>query len=114
LISAMIHSLGESFVYAASQDIDPEVFLETVNSALFQSPFYAAYGHVMLHPPEHPGATVELGAKDLRLLREAAESQQIRLSLADTLAEIFDQAQREGLGGEDWAVGQYRMAQKRG
>ena len=49
-------------------------FLETVNSALFQSPFYAAYGKVMLHPPEHPGATIELGAKDLRLLREAAAS----------------------------------------
>jgi 3-hydroxyisobutyrate dehydrogenase-like beta-hydroxyacid dehydrogenase len=65
LISAMIHSLGEAFVYAAGQGIEPEMFLETVNSALFQSPFYAAYGKVMLHPPEHPGATMELGAKDL-------------------------------------------------
>jgi 3-hydroxyisobutyrate dehydrogenase-like beta-hydroxyacid dehydrogenase len=50
LISAMIHSLSESFVYAAGQGVDPETFLETVNSALFQSPFYAAYGKVMLHP----------------------------------------------------------------
>ena len=50
------------------------MFLETVNSALFQSPFYAAYGKVMLHPPENAGATIELGAKDLRLLREAAAS----------------------------------------
>ncbi len=72
LISAMIHSLGDAFVYAEGQGIDPETFLETVNSALFQSPFYAAYGKVMLHPPEQPGATIELGEKDLRLLREAA------------------------------------------
>ena len=86
LISAMIHALGEAFVYAAAQGIEPEVFLETVNSALFQSPFYAAYGKVMLHPPEHPGATIELGAKDLRLLREAAASRGARLSLADELA----------------------------
>jgi 3-hydroxyisobutyrate dehydrogenase-like beta-hydroxyacid dehydrogenase len=113
LISAMIHSLSESFVYAEAQGIAPEVFLETVNSALFQSPFYAAYGQVMLHPPEHPGATMELGAKDLRLLREAAKSRGIRMSLADDLAEIFAEAGREGLGGEDWAVGQYRMAQRR-
>ena len=113
LISAMIHSLGEAFVFAASQGIDPEVFLETVNSALFQSPFYAAYGNVMLHPPEHPGATMELGAKDLRLLREAAQKSGARLSLADELANIFDQARRLGLGNEDWAVGQYKMAQKR-
>ena len=114
LISAMIHSLSESFVYAASQGIDPAVFLETVNSALFQSPFYAAYGKVMLNPPKNAGATVELGAKDLGLLREAAESRHTSLSLADNLAEIFDQAKQQGLGGEDWAVGQYRMAQQRG
>jgi 3-hydroxyisobutyrate dehydrogenase-like beta-hydroxyacid dehydrogenase len=114
LISTMIHSLAESFVYAESQGIDPEAFLETVNSALFQSPFYAAYGKVMLHPPEHPGATIDLGAKDLRLLRQAAAAANARLSLADSLAEIFAEAQRSGLAGEDWAVGQYRMAQRRG
>jgi 3-hydroxyisobutyrate dehydrogenase-like beta-hydroxyacid dehydrogenase len=114
LISAMIHSLGEAFVYAAGQGIEPETFLETVNSALFQSPFYAAYGKVMLHPPEQPGATMALGAKDLRLLREAAASRKTRVSLADAMAEIFAQAQQGGLGGEDWAVGQYKMAQRRG
>jgi 3-hydroxyisobutyrate dehydrogenase-like beta-hydroxyacid dehydrogenase len=114
LISAMIHSLGEAFVYAAGQGIDPEVFLETVNSALFQSPFYAAYGKVMLHPPSQAGATIELGAKDLRLLREAAAASNTTLSLADNLAEIFALAQQSGLGNEDWAVGQYRMAQMRG
>ena len=113
LISAMIHSLGEAFVYAESQGIQPAVFLEAVNSALFQSPFYAAYSNVMLHPPEHAGATIALGTKDLRLLREAAASRKIRLSLADTLAEVFAQAQEAGLGDEDWAVGQYRMAQRR-
>jgi 3-hydroxyisobutyrate dehydrogenase-like beta-hydroxyacid dehydrogenase len=114
LISAMIHSLSESFVFAESQGIEPEVFLNTVNSALFQSPFYAAYGKVMLHPPTAPGATIELGAKDVRLLREAAEARGVRLSFADELAGIFEQAKTAGLGGEDWAVGQYRMAQRRG
>ena len=114
LISAMIHSLGEAFVYAAGQGIDPEVFLETVNGALFQSPFYAAYGKVMLHPPPQAGATIDLGAKDLRLLLEAAAARQTKLSLADNLAEIFAEAQQVGFADEDWAVGQYRMAQRRG
>ncbi len=113
LISAMIHSLGEAFVYASAQGIEPEVFLETVNSALFQSPFYAAYGNVMLHPPEQPGATIDLGAKDLRLLREAAKATGTRLTLADNLAQVFADAQQAGLGNTDWAVGQYKMAQRR-
>ena len=114
LISAMIHSLGEAFVFAESQGMAPEVFIETVNSALFQSPFYAAYAKMMLHPPQHPGATIELGAKDLNLLREAAGKSGVNLSLAEQMAAIFAEAQADGLGNEDWAVGQYRMAQKRG
>jgi 3-hydroxyisobutyrate dehydrogenase-like beta-hydroxyacid dehydrogenase len=114
LISAMIHSLSEAFVYAEAQGIEPSTFLEAVNSALFQSPFYAAYGNVMLHPPKNAGATIALGMKDIRLLREAAASRNTRLSLADNLAEIFARAQETGLGNEDWAVGQYHMAQRRG
>ena len=114
LISTMIQSLGEAFVFAESQGIEPGVFLEAVNSALFQSPFYAAYGNVMLHPPEQAGASIDLGAKDTRLLREAAAGANARLSLADNLAEIFEEAKRAGLAHEDWAVGQYRIAQKRG
>jgi 3-hydroxyisobutyrate dehydrogenase-like beta-hydroxyacid dehydrogenase len=108
----MIHSLSEAFVYAEGQGIDPAIFLETVNSALFQSPFYAAYAKVMLHPPQHPGATIELGEKDLRLLREAAAAVGTRLSLADSLAEVFARAKAAGLSQEDWAVGLYRMSQR--
>jgi 3-hydroxyisobutyrate dehydrogenase-like beta-hydroxyacid dehydrogenase len=113
LISTMIQSLSESFVFAEAQGIAPAVFLDAVNSALFQSPFYAAYGNVMLHPPEHPGASIDLGAKDTRMLRQAAAARNTRLSLADNLAEIFEQAKQAGLANEDWAVGQYRIAQQR-
>ena len=113
LISAMIHSLGEGFVYAQSQGIDPEVFFEAVNSALFQSPFYAAYANVMLHPPKSIAATIDLGAKDMRLFREAATAGGARLSLADDLAKIFEEARRQGMGNHDWAVGQYEMAERR-
>lgn len=114
LISTMLQSLSEAFVFAEAQGIEPKTFFEAVNSALFQSPFYAAYANVMLHPPETPGASIDLGAKDTRLLREAAAARNTRLALADDLAEIFEQARREGLANEDWAVGQYRMAQRRG
>jgi 3-hydroxyisobutyrate dehydrogenase-like beta-hydroxyacid dehydrogenase len=112
MISAMIYSLSEAFVYADGQGIEPETFLEAVNSALFQSPLYAAYGKVMLHPPEHVGATIALGDKDLHLLRDAAVSRDTNLSLAGALASIFEQAKKSGLEKEDWAVGMYRVAQK--
>ena len=112
LISAMLYSLSEAFAYAEGQGIDPAAFFEAVNSALFQSPFYAAYSKVMLTPPEKPGATILLGEKDTRLLREAAAGRGTHVKLADTLAEVFAGAKAEGLGNEDWAVGLYRMSQQ--
>ncbi|MGA2907598.1 MAG: NAD(P)-dependent oxidoreductase [Terracidiphilus sp.] len=112
LISAMLYSLSEAFVYADGQGIEPAVFFEAVNSALFQSPFYAAYSRTMLNPPAEAGASILLGEKDTRLLREAAASRGTRVKLADTLAEIFAQAKAAGLANQDWAVGMYRMSQQ--
>jgi 3-hydroxyisobutyrate dehydrogenase-like beta-hydroxyacid dehydrogenase len=111
LISAMIQALCDGCVYAASQGIDPATFLETANNALFQSPFYAAYSKVMLQPPSTPGATVALGAKDLRLLRESATERNKRLRLADSLAGVFEEAFAAGLAESDWAAGMLRIAE---
>jgi 3-hydroxyisobutyrate dehydrogenase-like beta-hydroxyacid dehydrogenase len=111
LITAMIQSLSEAFVFASSQRIDPGLFLEAVNNALFQSPFYANYANVMLHPPEQVGASVAIGVKDTRLFREAAGMQGLQLHLADYFAQQLHSAVEAGLKDEDWAVAQYRMVQ---
>jgi 3-hydroxyisobutyrate dehydrogenase-like beta-hydroxyacid dehydrogenase len=112
LISGMIQALCDGCVYAESQGIDPSTFLETANSALFQSPFYAAYSKVMLQPPPTPGATVALGAKDLRLLRESAAARNKRLRLADGLAAVYEEALAAGLAESDWAAGMLRVAER--
>ena len=54
LITAMIASLSEGFVFAKAMGVEPAVFLETVNQALFQSPFYEMYGKIMLIRPQRP------------------------------------------------------------
>jgi 3-hydroxyisobutyrate dehydrogenase-like beta-hydroxyacid dehydrogenase len=114
LTGAMIHSLGEAFVFASEQGIEPETFFEAINNALFESTFYAAYANIMLHPPEQIGATMEMGARDLHLFSEAAVSGRACLSLANQMAKIFAESLQKGPPGQDWTVGQYRMAQRRG
>jgi len=109
LITAMIASLSEGFVYAESQSIDPALYLEAANVALFQSPFYTAYGNVMLHPPEIPGATVALGQKDTRLFREAAAATNTKTPLADHFQEQLQKANDAGLRDRDWASGYYQF-----
>jgi 3-hydroxyisobutyrate dehydrogenase-like beta-hydroxyacid dehydrogenase len=105
LITMMIQSLSEAFVFAKASGIDPATLLETVNSALFQSPFYAAYGKVMLDPPATPGATIALGNKDLTLFLEAAEFGGVQPTLAHRMADRFAQAIANGMAGADWATG---------
>ena len=109
LITAMIASLSEGFVFAESQSIDPALYIEAVNAALFQSPFYAAYAKVMLHPPEVPGATIALGQKDTRLFREAADATSTLTPLADHFQEQLRQASEAGLRDRDWASGYYQF-----
>jgi len=111
MITSMVQTLSEAFVFARSQGIDPAVFISTVNSALFQSPFYAAYAQVILNPPEKPGATVKLGLKDTRLFREAAAASGVELGLSQYLMKILETAVADGLGDGDWPVGQYRTAE---
>lgn len=112
LITATIQMLSEAFVYAEAQGIDPSVFLETVNSALFQSQFVGNYGKTMLNPPDKPGATVSLGIKDTALFREAAAAKHAHLPLGDYLAGRLNLAKEAGWQDEDWAVGQYKVARR--
>ncbi len=112
LISAMIHSLSEAFVYAEAQGIEPEMFLEAVNSALFQSPFYAAYGKVMLHPPETPGATSSWARRICACCARPPPAADTQLEPGRYAGRGFRRgAARRAGPQEDWAVGQYRMAQ---
>ena len=72
MIAAMVEAMSEAFIFAESQGIAPDLFLEAVNSALFQSAYYTRYSHTILHPPPVPGATIAMGSKDIALFRDAA------------------------------------------
>ena len=110
MITAMIASLTEAFISVEALGIEPAVFLETVNNALFQSKFVEMYGNIMLHPPEKPGGTIGLGEKDTRLFREAAHSQHVKTPLADMFMANFHRALEAGMKDQDWAAGYYQLA----
>lgn len=110
LITAMIASVSEAMVFAEANGIDPKLFFEAVNSALFRSPFYEAYGKVMVEPPKQAGATIALGEKDMRLFLEAARGASIETPLGDVFEAHLLRAIEAGMKEEDWAAGYYRLA----
>jgi 3-hydroxyisobutyrate dehydrogenase-like beta-hydroxyacid dehydrogenase len=111
MIAAMVQAMSEAFVFAETHGIAPALFLETVNSALFESAYYTRYSQTMLHPPQVPGSTVALGSKDIALFRDAAAAAHRRLPLADLIAHQLHLAQEAGMKDEEWSAGQYRITQ---
>jgi len=109
MIGSMIASLSEAFTMAESQAVDPALFLETINNALFQSAFVANYGKIMLDPPVAPGATIKLGAKDTHLFRDAASAGSAPTPLADLLQHQLDEIVTAGRGDRDWPSGFLRQ-----
>lgn len=109
LMMAMIASLSESVVLGEALGIEPKVFLETVNEAAFQSPFYANYSKVMVNPPNPPGGTIALGEKDTRLFQDAAQEYKVKTPLADMFRANLDRAIDQGKKNEDWAGAYYRL-----
>jgi 3-hydroxyisobutyrate dehydrogenase-like beta-hydroxyacid dehydrogenase len=65
----------------------------------------------MLDPPEQPGATIQLGAKDTRLFREAGSAAGFDSGLAGYLASQLEEAIAAGMGEADWPVSTYRTVQ---
>jgi len=109
LMMAMIASLSEGVILCEALGIEPKVFLETINEAAFQSPFYAAYSKIILNPPNPPGGTVALGEKDTRLFQEAAREVKVKTPLADIFKATLDQAIDKGKKEEDWPGTYYQL-----
>jgi 3-hydroxyisobutyrate dehydrogenase-like beta-hydroxyacid dehydrogenase len=107
MISSAIGAMAEAFTVTKALGIAPEIFLEMMNSALYQSAFVGTYGKLMLDPPEKVGATVKLGAKDTRLFQEAAETGGVATPLAEVYREGLEAAIAAGNGDADWASGYY-------
>ena len=109
LMMAMIASLSEGVILCEALGIEPKVFLETVNEAAFQSPFYAAYSKIMLNPPQPPGGPVALGEKDTRLFQEAGLEVKVKTPLADMFKATLDHAIDKGKKEEDWPATYYQL-----
>lgn len=112
MITAMIASLTEGFLFAEAEGIDPAIYLQVVNQGLFLSPFVEMYGKLMLEPPAQPGGTVSLGEKDARLFLDAARDADSPTPLAEIFHQHLLRAIREGMQEEDWAGGYYNLARK--
>lgn len=105
LFAVLIEGLGESFDFVESYGIDAGHFLDIVNGASLKSPVVAAYGRVIAERRFEPaGFRLALGAKDVRLVLDAAAQRSVETPIAAFLYERFLEAMAEGFGDVDWSA----------
>lgn len=102
LIVSVTESLGEAMALTARGGADNAKFLDFLTSTLFGSLIYKNYGALIASQQFEPaGFAAALGAKDMRLVGEAADGLNLPLPLADLLQARLARLLAEGRGHQD-------------
>ncbi len=103
-ITAMLETLGEAFALMQKSGIDPKEFLQIVNQALFQSPFYENYGTQIIEKRFEPALfALNLGLKDIRLVLQVADGVAVPMPLVSLIHDRMLSAVAQGHAESDWS-----------
>lgn len=96
--------VAEATALAAALDLDPALFLKTIEGGPLDTPYARIKGELMLRgefPPAFPTASA---AKDAELIVEAATDAQVRAEVAKAVRRQLTRARDLGHGDEDMAA----------
>lgn len=104
-IASMMETLGECFALMRKAGIDPNEFLKVINSSLFDSPLYEAYGETIANGNYDPaGFRFDLGLKDMGLARGVAEENEAPMPLLSLIHDHFLSGVARDMNDKDWAA----------
>jgi 3-hydroxyisobutyrate dehydrogenase len=101
---SLVEALGESMALADALGVDKRSFLEAIEGGPVDLPYAQLKGGMMIDRSFDPAFTLELAAKDARLVVEAAERHGLDLPLPRTIAERMEEGIEGGHGGKDMAA----------
>jgi len=102
MIIAVTEQLGEAMALLGQGGVDKAAFLDFMTSTLFDSLIYKNYGALIAAQTFEPvGFAAALGAKDVGLVKAAADGLNVPLPLADLLSARLGRLLAEGSGHLD-------------
>jgi 3-hydroxyisobutyrate dehydrogenase-like beta-hydroxyacid dehydrogenase len=104
LIAQMILGLGQSLVFARDYGVDQSMFLDVLEQSALSSPMYKSKGQAFINGNFQPNFTVANMLKDINLAQEAAAQANIQLASNSLAQDLFELAQKHGLGEEDYSA----------
>jgi 3-hydroxyisobutyrate dehydrogenase-like beta-hydroxyacid dehydrogenase len=105
MILAAIETMAEAQALAEKNGIDRVAMASFFGQTIFSCPIYQNYGRTIAERSFEPaGFKLELGMKDVRLVRDVAEAAKVPMPLADLLhARLLTSLAKER-GKQDWTA----------
>ena len=105
LIASVLESLSEAVAFARKSGVDAAVLVDFLTSTLFNAPVYKIYGGLIVEGNyDKVGFALPLGLKDVRLVLQAAEAQNVPMPVASLVRDRFITAMARGNANKDWSA----------
>ncbi|MEE1754736.1 NAD(P)-dependent oxidoreductase [Streptomyces sp. SP18CS02] len=103
-VAALTHATGEALALARGLDVDPRLFLDSVEGGPLDNGYLRAKAAAVLADDYAPNFTVTNALKDARLIVEAGRRSGVRLDLAEAGVARFERLEQRGQGDRDMAA----------
>lgn len=105
LIAATIESMAEALALAENNGADRDAVKDMLTSTIFDCLIYKGYGQRVAERDHLPGGfALELGLKDVNLVRNVAAKTNVPMPFASALHDRFLQARAQGMSDFDWSA----------
>lgn len=103
-IAMLALAISEGITLARGAKIEPEVFLEILNSTYFKTGMSEGKAYKMIRGDYAPTFTLANLKKDLDTINEAAKAFGLTLPMATKANQVYQDAQEKGFGELDYTV----------
>ena len=104
LILSAVEAMSEAFAFAQKNGLSPKMVAQVFTESLFACPVYQIYGRNVTEAFFKPGFLLNLGLKDINLLRASAEQTKVPMPLASLLHQRLLTAMAKGRENLDWSA----------
>ncbi len=105
LIAVSINALGQAFVMAEKNGVDPAQLYEQATGTLFACPLWKSYGKQILERDfQETLFKLSLGLKDMKLAEGLMDSGEIPFGLLGPIRDRYTEAMAAGMEEKDWTA----------
>ena len=101
-IGMLALSLSEGITLVRGANINPEIFLEILNSTYFKTGMSENKAYKMINDEFEPTFTLRNLKKDLNTINDTAKSYGLKLPMTSQALEVYKNAIKEGFGDMDY------------